>query len=203
VIAALLAFAIALPCSAARVYQLVNYPPDQDGYSLAGTITTTDQAPLDSILDVAEILDWQWSAAGPIPVVASRNDHVLDETVASGLRITNSTIELPLATPAHPQLAQLRLAKSASVPRGSVGHRLIWSTRYDAVAGTTTSFSASTAHGDVLRGYWFGPSTGAGPTSWLIATAVPEPSGLGTVALSVAAVALVTRRFPSKPGGVI
>jgi hypothetical protein len=44
VIAALLAFAIALPCSAARVYQLVNYPPYQDGYSITGTITTTDKS---------------------------------------------------------------------------------------------------------------------------------------------------------------
>jgi hypothetical protein len=150
---AVVASIAASPCIAARVYQLVDYPADQDGNSLSGTITTTDSAPLDSILDTAEILEWQWSITGPIPVVASSSDFDFDDSEATRVRITNSSIELPLATTVDRETAYLGLARRSPVPRGAVGHRITWSTRYDSMTGPQTTYSASTMHGDVLRGY--------------------------------------------------
>src|SRR5262245_31502657 len=64
------------PCHAARVYQVVNYPLEQFGHTINGTITTTDDAPLDSILQATEILDWQWSITGPHAFSAMRNEFV-------------------------------------------------------------------------------------------------------------------------------
>jgi hypothetical protein len=182
-------------CDAARVYQFVDYPADQEGYSLTGTITTTDDAPLDSILDAAEILDWQWSITGPYPFSASRADFLTDHTAATGVRISQTAIELLLATVDRPQLSQLQLSRQTSLtPRGSLGHTLSWGTRYDAMSGHFNFYSARSLHGDAIQGYWGTQPTSLGSSTWAIAVAIPEPGTLGTAAVGAPILMLFVRR---------
>ena len=56
---------LSTPCQAFRIYRFVNYPLIQEGHTLDGTITVTDDAPVDSFLDTDEILDREWTVAGP------------------------------------------------------------------------------------------------------------------------------------------
>jgi hypothetical protein len=191
----ILLWGAAVRCDAARVYQFVDYPADQEAYSLTGTITTTDDAPLDSILDTAEILDWQWSITGPYPFSASQADFLTDHTAATGVRISQTAIELPLATVDRPQPAQLKLSRQTSLaPRGSLGHALSWGTRYHAMSGQFTFYSARSLHGDAIQGYWGTQPTSIGPSIWPIAIAIPEPATLVTAAVGALILMLSVRR---------
>jgi PEP-CTERM motif len=196
--AAMLAWIAAAPCGAARIYNLVNYSADQDGHSLSGTITTTDDAPLDSLLETAEILDWQWRVAGANAFSASRDDFLTDGTAATGIRISETAIELSLATPESPEIAELQLARSISVaPRGAFGHVLHWHTQYDGTQDLLNIYSARSLHGDAIQGYWSGEPASIGPNTWIIATAVPEPSTLALAAFSILTARSKSRR-PAK-----
>jgi hypothetical protein len=190
-VAMLVVVVVATPCNAARVYQLVNYPTDQAMHSLSGTITTTDEAPLDSILETAEILDWQWSITGANTTIASRNDFLTDRTMASGIRISPTAIELPLGTPDNPLLRELVLSRETSLaPRGAYRHTLSWGSRW--LIDTQEQFnrySASSMQGDAIQGYWNTSGASLGPDSWVIARAVPEPATLIVGVLAILAAA--------------
>lgn len=85
--------AAAPPCSAARIYQIVDYPEFQQGYSLRGTITTTDNAHQDGTLDGEEILNWHWAVDGPQAFAFSSGaGSSLD---FQGIGITDDAILLP------------------------------------------------------------------------------------------------------------
>ncbi|MCA9239635.1 MAG: hypothetical protein KDA37_05525, partial [Planctomycetales bacterium] len=67
---------------AERIYRLVDYPDLQNGHTLSGTITTTDDAPDDGLLHAGEIVAWEWSSTGPsVGVIYA--DHKLDPAVSA------------------------------------------------------------------------------------------------------------------------
>jgi hypothetical protein len=187
---AVCSWGIAASCSAQRVYQFVDYPVYQHGHTLTGTITTTDDAPLDSILDEAEILDWHINITGQYPLTASRYQYPLDFTEVRGIRISDSVIELPLAVAGDSLPGRLLISESTvGDSRGAYDYRLSWFTRFDAVRGTLLTYGAFTLNSDVVRDRWFGDISARGGSNWLIATAVPEPCAAALLVLGTCFVA--------------
>ena len=45
------------------IYEIVDYPEEQNGWTLSGTISVLDTAKDDSLLDGAEITEWDWTAS--------------------------------------------------------------------------------------------------------------------------------------------
>ena len=60
VVAVLLAFGSAYG-NGFQVYEFNNYPAEQSGSTLTGTITVSDTAPDDGLLSVGEILAWEFT----------------------------------------------------------------------------------------------------------------------------------------------
>jgi hypothetical protein len=174
----LVAWLVAAPCHAARVYQFVDYPAFQNGYTLSGTITTTDTAPLDSILDTAEILNWQFDIAGKIPLSGSRYQFANDQTNAHGITISETRIEMPMAMQGSAGSNNLAIWEWSEVPRGMAAYNLGWSTRYDADRGTLFSYQASSFQSDFGNSRWYNDLAIPDSPPWLIAIAVPEASTL-------------------------
>jgi hypothetical protein len=184
---ALLLWQLVADCNAARVYQIIDYPLLQEGHTLTGTITTTDDAPLDSLLQTDEILAWQWSIMGPrvrygLPpgedtFTATHLDLEDSSTVSTGVRISNRAIELPLATAESPEWAELLLGRSGPDARGADTRRLRWSTAYiDDERGQSNWYAAIVMFGDAGFGFWISMADSPGDPSWLLAKAIPEPS---------------------------
>jgi len=186
------------PCHAERVYRMVDNPAIQNGYLLDGTITTTDDAPFDSPLSEEEILGWDWSLSGNGSYSASSLQYTDDGRIALGVRITPTTIELPLATAENPGLAELQLQRS--VPnRGLVGHSIRWNTQYDVALGARNISAAYQLGGDVVIGFWSGEVVVDHASTWVLARAVPEPASVVCVALAVISL-LATCRARSSIG---
>ena len=175
-----LLFVVVLLCPssshAARIYNIIDYPLLQEGHTLTGTITTTDDAPLDSMLDVAEILDWQWSITGPNILSAADTPPPTSgspTTFADGISISSLTIELPLATQ-----TDLRLWQITPKSRGLL-RALRWSTSDPGLDGIYSSNNnAGRRDGDVPLEFWSSEIANPDGASWVIANAVPEPSSL-------------------------
>jgi hypothetical protein len=176
-IVALLFAATMLPCHADHVYQLVDYPANQEGHTLNGTITTTNDAPNDSILDVAEILSWQWSISGPNSFAANSTEFLDNASIALGVQITTEAISLPAPTLSDPGPFRLVLSRRTSLGgRGELSHGLTWQSVNTPSAGTTNISSAGRMQGDAVQGFWSGSATFPGRLGWIVAVAVPEPT---------------------------
>lgn len=178
-----------VPVHAQRVYQLVDYAALQNGYTLTGTITTSDTAPDDGLLTIEEVLDWQWSIAGQYAISASSGP--LSLTDIQNIAITTSSITLPPVAN-----AQLILRDTINPGRGATVPRLYWSTAYDASNQTSLDRYSATMlfEGDVLVSQWYFETTSSGESPHLVATYVPEPSAL---VLGAACTALIL--FPRRP----
>ena len=190
------AWLVPITSYAERIYHFVDYPLLQAGHTLQGTITTTDDAPSDAILETEEILAWQWSVMGPnvrfsvMPgedtFTATHDGHTENGTVATGVSISPTAIELPLATSENSNLAELLLWRFTPGGRGSFGYRLGWSTKFfDDGRGQHNHYRASNQRGDVINLFWAGSFSSSEDSNLLLAIAVPEPStsALGYLAL--------------------
>ncbi len=51
--------------NAGIIYNLNNFPGDQDGSTLSGHITVVDTAALDGLLDPSEIISWAFTLSNP------------------------------------------------------------------------------------------------------------------------------------------
>jgi hypothetical protein len=170
-------FFFAPPCHAGRVYQLIDYPANQNGHILKGTITTTDDASADSLLNVAEILSWQWSISGANTFAASSTEFLNETSVATGVQITTEAIALPIANFSAPGPFTLALARQSPGGRGGAyGHSLSWTSVNTPAAGTRNISSAARQRDDAFLSFWFGPATFASSSARVIAVAVPEPA---------------------------
>jgi hypothetical protein len=190
-----LALLITTAANADRVYKLVDYPANQMGHTLNGTITTTDDAPNDSLLDVAEILSWQWSISGPNSFAANSSEFLTNNSMATAVRITTESIALPVANLSNPGPYRLSLSRLTSLgSRGQLSHELSWLSANTPSAGTTNHSYGGRMSGDAIQSYWSGPATFPSSSGWIVAVAVPEPV-TGVMLSAVAIVGAVWRRL--------
>ena len=97
----LLLAAVTTPASAARIYNIVDYPDLQNGHTVTGTITTSDGAPDDGLLDIAEILDWEWEVrdALEVPIAIGQMHPTFPHSISLmevfGIQIDSFGIYLP------------------------------------------------------------------------------------------------------------
>jgi hypothetical protein len=186
-----------VPCAQAdRVYALVDYPAYQNGHALRGSITTTDDAPLDSLLTANEILSWNWQLSGANSLAATSTDFTVADKTSIQVRITESAIDLPqdlsMIGPAI-----LRLGRATPTSRGSFGHHIRWQARPLLSPSTPeNAFDAAKFEGDAVLRYW---STNFVPVSpyWTVAVAVPEPTSFGLGFVGACGV-MLTRRVQRK-----
>ena len=171
-IASLLIATMSVPSRADRVYQLIDIPSNQNGHSLNGTITTTDDAPNDSVLNVAEILGWQWSISGANSFSATSMDFLIDATTTFGVRISPDAISLPIGS--RVPSSALTLSRQFAGGRGPYIHELSW--RVNDGNPTSALSSARRQDGDAGQSFWFGPATFPTSSGWVVAVAVPEPA---------------------------
>ena len=179
----LLAFAALLvlsTCSgtvdAARIYSLVDYPDLQNGHTLTGTITVTDDAPDDGLLSLPEIVDWHWLVTGPnTPTHATFDQARYDpgaatpSTAVDGILITQSAIELPVGVDAEVALWQ--------TVREGRGARIIlqWGNAIGSAEGQYLTHYFAGYMTDVPHAYWSGSFDRSVVGTWTIARAIPEP----------------------------
>lgn len=175
---------------AERVYRLVDYPHIQQTggpggllHHLSGTITTTDSAPDDGLLDAEEIVAWEWASTywDHRPLEGDHQTH--PRVRATGVSITPRSISFPLDAPARFDLE-------------SYFNTLQWNTRVrimdDAPVFSSSYFLAEVGF-DGYAIYWAADLASAGADSWVIATAVPEPA---TTAAAVMGVVLLMAARP-------
>ncbi len=174
--------------NAALIYDLANYPADQNGHSLSGTITTTDTAPDDGQLLATEILSWEIDVIGPHGFSGAMSD-ANSNTLAAGVAITPTEIVLP-----YPQIIgvydfQLYIKDHAA--------RLAYVRAHEPFG--VGFFSFYTAERPAAPDAWHvveplmnnsPPNHGTAP--WVVGTRVPEPSSL-MLLCSLAGVALFRR----------
>ena len=181
----LLLFALTLLASssaqAARIYNIIDYPDLQSGHSLNGTITTTDDAPDDGMLQEEEVLDWHWEISGPNNISA---DWVEENSVfIDNIRITEDQILFRLDS-----ISIMRLITPQLNPTVSLQWITIESSPYHSF------FQAGFGGRDALIPYWTGNISSVKEIEWTIATAIPEPSAILVGILSIAQF-VISRRW--------
>lgn len=173
---------------AERVYRLVDYPDLQNGHSLSGTITTTDDAPEDGLLISEEITNWSWTVTGAH--IATQSSEVETLKVLQGIGITDDAILLP-----QWKEARLELRSSLEIGFGE-SFFLRWVSRPDT---SNSSFTYSTSltgfDGDLPRSFWVADLHSMPSRMHAIATAVPGP---GSCALSLAILTSLVRRSKNR-----
>ncbi|MGL4511776.1 MAG: hypothetical protein ACRCT8_01685 [Lacipirellulaceae bacterium] len=176
--------AAATSSPAAQLYQLIDYPELQRGYTLSGTIEVSDDAATDGTLTAEEVLDWQWRAEGPLVYTGQfRTSPILGTpTIATGIEITEHAIYLPANG-----AASLNFQEYTSGGRASTRVNLGWQIFNNGVSAHGVT---GIREGDIGYSAWARPLPLG--SRWQIAVAVPEPT---TVALtSLAACCLPTGR---------
>ena len=157
---------------AARIYSLVNYPDLQNGHTLSGTITTTDDALDDGLLVTEEILEWKWSITGPNNVSAEQSLPASEDsmTLAQGVKITRSTIEV---TPSP----DVKLSMEET--KGTDTLRLSWFTSEEEEEQfPVRTLGIGTFGRDELQTYWIETFADEGDNGVVIARLIPEPSAV-------------------------
>ena len=172
---------------AARIYRLVDYPDLQNGHTLSGTITTTDDAPDDGLLDLAEILDWEWEVSDGLEITTGQMHPVeLDSqsfTETVGIEIDSQGIYFP-----HELGNRLKLQILTNLDsRGSNDWRLGW---FNGNASPPSVYVfGGIVEGDIGIQSW-GSDLPNDQDRWLIATIVPEPSAVPLAAMLLATIVL-------------
>ena len=174
---------------AARIYELVNYPDLQSGHTLSGTITTTDDAPDDGLLETEEIRDWEWMISGQTNIWAvyePTNGTAYPPTISEDIAISPSSIELPSTAEATLSLMVVDDLGGGSVHTVGVG----WATYFLNSSDIFVSVnSTSLFFDDVVQDYWYSTLDPPQESNWVIAEFIPEPS---VIAISVAAALFIT-----------
>jgi hypothetical protein len=139
---------------AATTYIIQNYPADQNGATVAGSITTDGTI---GVLSSTDILSWVWSISNPggpsgggiFPALPA--DSAM--TLVSGLVATNTQLLLPapttpsgnpnvldlefqLPTPSANALLWERFSQSSSAYVSGIGVDRVWNTTNPAMGGT-------------------------------------------------------------------
>ena len=166
-------------------YDIVNYPADQNGWTLSGTITTDGKT---GVLAPSDILSWTWTITGgqldevgPIPPIIVNSTDVSAGTNPSNLEATPSQILL---------LPGGVLSMSAEVE--IVGAESITSLTYN--RGQQPPFYDAeiellgTIHQPPPLWFTDNPTVG-GTDPWLVAS-VPEPSSLYLLGFGAVCVSL-------------
>jgi hypothetical protein len=170
---------------AARIYSLVNYPDLQNGHTLSGTITTTDDAPDDGLLDLAEILDWEWSVTGPNDFAAQFAPPAphTSTTIVRNIAISPKSIEMASIPDANLRLA----STSGPTGRGMNAYRLNWFTSLEDASNEQLlrTVASGVEQGDFARRFWSDNFTSPVENSIVIARLVPEPSTLLLITVSM------------------
>lgn len=156
---------------AERIYHLVDYPDLQNGHTLSGTITTTDDAPDDGLLDAEEILAWQWSITGSRTFMQS--SELETRRIVDGMSISARGIELP-----HDEPARFDLRSDNRGGFDGNSFDLSWFAHNNTLAGNFVYRSQLTGivEGDLYRIFWDTERDSIDGGKHLIATAVPEPN---------------------------
>ncbi len=158
---------------AGQIYQLVDYPDLQNGYSLSGTIEVSEHAATDGMLLAEEITDWFWLADGPA-TYSGRLQATDQPTRAVGIEIDSRGIYLSNANDVRFVL------EDAFEPREL--RTLVWLGTNN---GTTDYFLTGFREGDIGFDAWDSRFTRDPPERrWLIARAIPEPSSMLAAALA-------------------
>ena len=160
----ILTWAVICPCPAmAGSYSIANYPTDQNGHNISGTITTDGTL---GTLAAKNIISWSVT----IDAITFTNTDPNAETLVSGTGLTATLTSITLAEAAIGEFNDLRFdINNAGVTSPSID----WHRSPSAVPSVNTDFYG----GSILQAEtWFtsNPSMG-GTNPWLIAS-VPEPS---------------------------
>ncbi len=162
----------------AITYAIENYPADQEGYTLSGTITT------DGViggLAASDIVSWSWTISypGEPPVTFSSSDPQSGVFLDGAVVASQSAIIVGL--PSQPGANFLELYQG--VP-GSIENAIVYNRLLSAGLPPVNDYDGATS----AIGGWstYSPSMG-GTDPWVIAatTAVPEPSSLALAGLAV------------------
>jgi hypothetical protein len=171
-------------------YSIQNYPADQNGAALSGTITTDGVV---GDLAVSDILSWSWTVtpSGGAPITVSSSDtgaavFIQGSVVASQSSITIAApadVSALTLTVFDPSIGESELSYERAFTPGEP--------EFDVYEGVSTTISQ--------QAVWetFNPAMG-GTDPWVIAmaaAAVPEPSSfvLAATALACAVVLAVAR----------
>lgn len=174
---ATLAAVLTLPASsvyATLIYDLVNYPADQNGHTLTGTITTAVTAPDDGLLTSAEILAWEFDITGPVPMSGSSSDAGASVRVL-GATITPTEILLPFPPPTFRGIYEV------GFHAGDVG--LEYLRAFDpGFVGIFNWYRADFSNPGPVAWFTDAPLMGLPipdntDAPWVVATRVPEPAG--------------------------
>ena len=181
-----------------RVYQLVDYPAVQSGYSLSGSITTTDDAPADRKLALNEVIDWQYHISGPVNLSATLGPNPIFPSIPTtdiqNISISSQAIELPPVVESQ-VVSDISFIDFIDFMDGAPGWSivaLVWKTglgdRRD--PGTRVTTEAFTSE-DPL----WSVENNVGSSAWVIARYVPEPASI-VIGLSVALILGLRRIGP-------
>jgi hypothetical protein len=168
---------LAAPARADRVYAFNNYPADQDGGTLSGSITVLDSAPDDGVLNIGEVVGWNWTASNdPVSVSAhSAEDGAFFSPGGAGVTITET--DILLADQASLQVGVENPGHSAALSYfKNVLSPTIYSAEEDSQFVWITSPAADALGGD----------------PWVIATFVPEPGTVTLLVSALLAISLIT-----------
>lgn len=183
--------------NAGIIYNLNNFPGDQDGSTLSGHITVVDTAALDGLLDPSEIISWAFTLSNPsLPTLTVDSLVVPHPSLGmSGtfLHIDANHISLPPA----PVVFQTNIFGISEINASSTGYFGLIDWRRS-IPGVGESYIARNGKGtptladdDVYweRTYLAGdpPTTLGGANPWHIATisAVPEPPSFALISVSL------------------
>lgn len=168
-----------------RVYQFVDYPAVQSGYSLSGSITTADDAPADGKLLLNEVIDWRYHISGPgVSIFSVLGPHPIQPswplTGIKNIAISSNAIELrPVIEPAFELFSLLELVDYISPGPNQTISALRWQTSNDPSLRFPGTFVRSEAF--VLdqgnQEIWLSEMN-VGASGWVIATYVPEPASI-------------------------
>jgi hypothetical protein len=153
---------------AALVYALVDYPDLQNGYRLSGSITVSDSAAIDGLLDEHEVQDWVVRLEGRTQVTATKQP---------GTRVQISNIGISQA--------------GITLPIDQRAYFYIWTTTYETpnllltnIAWETVAHSNSTYNSsfytaghrlrDSITPYWYSDIKGTLGPNVEIARTIPE-----------------------------
>lgn len=174
------------PANAARVYRFVDYPGLQVGHVVSGALTTTDSASDDGVLNLAEILDWQWEVRDGSDVIAGQLQPA-DPDSRSAMQVQGIEIDSRGVYLSDELGSILRLQVVTNLnSRGFNDRWLTWASGF-ADSPSRYTFGGVT-EGDIAFLAW-GAELPTHPGRWLIAASVPEPRGVALLCCAIAAIA--------------
>jgi PEP-CTERM motif len=159
-------------------YSIQNYPSDQQGATLSGTITTDGVV---GNLAATDVLSWSWTITplGGTSFTLSSSDAGTEVFLQGSIVASPSSITIAAPTPSPTGAANSNAFALSTNPGGSVTAFL----EYERPAAIGLSYTGVTPLGGLIWGAE-NPTMG-GLDPWVIATAgsVPEPTSLTLLAL--------------------